>query len=185
MRKHDVFGKKISKMRPFYLFLAIIVFVFAGYFAITQFQDRQISELETEQTRLESEIALLLENDLTEEETILTAGDLSNNIPQGYFQYHMETDIDHLFALAGLSNAEKSVMIANDVPYPVDVTLPEEVRAVRINLSFVVTGDDAVIDLLYVLLESERLYDVTGVDVTMLVEGDYDVSLTFYAFYRL
>ncbi len=184
MRKHDVFGKKVSKMRPFYLFLAVVVIIFAGYFAITQFQDQRINELEAEQARLENEIALLLASNLAAEEITFTAGDISNGIPEGYFQYHMESDIDDLVALAGLSKVEKSVMIANDAAYPVDVTLPEDVHPVRIDLSFVVSGDDDVIDLLNVLLESDRLYDVTNVDVTMLVEGDYDVALTFYAFYR-
>ena len=184
MRKHDVFGKKISSMRPFYAFLAVVVLVFAGFFLIREVQNGRIHELEAEKAALEADIRALLDTDLSPDESLVTVGDVHAGVPEGFFRYNLEQDVETLLMTAGLQPGDETILIADEATYPADVTLADDVNAVRIDLSFTAADADEVIDLLEVILADDRLYDVTHVDVTMLVAGDVDVSLTFFAFYR-
>jgi hypothetical protein len=184
MRKHNVFGKKLSQIRPFYVLLVVFIVIIPAHFALNYFQESKLETLKEEQTQLDQQVNSLLENYQFEVDDEITAGDVYSGFKHYYFDYYLEEDINLFLDLTELSLVEsKNIFIESDVNNPFEESLPEELTLKKVSLEFVLTEQDNLFNFLDLLLNENQLFYIDNVNVSLLVDDSLAVAIDIYVFY--
>lgn len=184
MRKYNVFGKKLSKTKALPFMIFIFIGVIAGYYLINLTQNNRLDELEQNEIILRNQINQILESEQTE--SYLEIGELMPYIPVSYAPQAIQNDITIAKNLAGLALSENfRTTLINDIDSPFDVEQPENLRYVRISVSFTANDDTDAIDFMNQLLDLDHLYYISSVQASYLTEGDLQIEFVIYGFYYL
>ena len=76
------------------------------------------------------------------------------------------------------------VTLTDDVSYPLNNSVPNTLKTVRINISFTADDDTKPITYLDQLLDANYIYYVQSVNISFLVDGDFQVEMIVYTFYN-
>ncbi len=183
MRKYNVFGKKLSKTKALPFMIFIFIGVLAGYYIITVTQTNRLENLEKKETELISEIDQLLQDEQTQ--TYLEIGEMMPFLPVSYERQSIENDLLIAKGIADLHDAlNYRVTLTDDVSYPLNNSVPNTLKTVRINISFTADDDTKPITYLDQLLDANYIYYVQSVNISFLVDGDVQVEMIVYTFYN-
>jgi hypothetical protein len=184
MRKYNVFGKKLSKTKALPLMIVIFIGVIAGYYLINYTQNNRLDELEQNEIVLRNQIDQILESE--ENESYLEIGELMPYIPVLFNQQVIENDIIIAKNLAGLALSEDFLItVVNDVDSPFEDEQPEDLRFVRISVSFIADNDIKAIDFMDQLLALDHMYYISSVQASYLIDGNLQIQFVIYGFYYL
>jgi hypothetical protein len=184
MRKYNVFGKKLSKTKALPLLILVFIGVIVGYYLINYTQNARLNDLKENEVLLRSQISQILESEETEE--YLEIGELMPFIPISYNENTIRNDIAIAKNLAGLALAEDyNITIVNDVDSPFEDDQPENLKYVRISVSFVASDDTNAIDFMNQLLDLDHIYYISDVQASYLIEGGLQIEFLIYGFYYL
>lgn len=184
MRKHNVFGKKLSQIRPFYVLLVVFIVIIPAHFALNYYQESKLETLKEEQSQLEQQVNSLLENYQFEVDDEINAGDVYSGFKHYYFDYYLEEDINLFLDLTELSLVEsKTIFIESDVNNPFEESLPEELTLKKVSLEFILTEQDNLFNFLDLLLNENQLFYIDNVNVSLLVDDSLAVAIDIYVFY--
>jgi hypothetical protein len=184
MRKYNVFGKKLSKTKALPLMIVIFFGVIAGYYLINYTQSNRLEELEQNEIILRNQINQILESEVNE--SYQEIGELMPFIPVSYAPQVIQNDITIAKNLSGLALSENfRVSLVNDVDSPFDETQPEDLRFVRISVSFTADDDTLALDFMNQLLDLDHMYYISSVQASYLIEGDLQIEFIIYGFYYL
>lgn len=184
MRKHDVFGKKITQIRPFYLLIAIFLVIIPSHFILNYYQNIKINNLEADETALELEIDKLLASHQNEAIENITVGEIYSGFENYYFDYYLEEEINLSLELAGLGLVESKLIDINDVsvsPFTEDIS--DEVSYKKIDLEFITDDQNKLFDFLTTLLTQDQLFYIDKLESSLLEDDSIRVNITIYTFY--
>ncbi len=183
MRKFNVFGKKLSQIRPFYVLLVLFIVIIPAHFVLNYFQEAKLEKLQEEQIQLEEQIANLLE-DYDYEIDHTNMGDIYSGFKHYYFDYYLEEDINLLFDLSGLTLVEpKNIYIDTNTTNPFPDNLPDDMTIKKVSLDFVLTDEALLFDFLEVIFNQNQLFYVDNINVNLLQNNDLAVEMDLYVFY--
>jgi hypothetical protein len=183
MRKHDVFGRKINQTRPFFFIILVFALVIPLHFLVLNIQETQLSALQIEELRLQTEIQNLLDaNQTTDYHSI---DEIIPFLPTQYDQSRILNEIELVRNFAELSLAENyQLSFYDNVQSPFDYSLPATLKFVKIELSMTLSDPEAVFDFIAILLEQDRLFYVDRLYASYTLSNEAQISLTFYTFYN-
>ncbi len=184
MRKYNVFGKKLSKMRPFYLLIIIFIIIIPAHFVLNYFQDEKLTELNQEQIELEASIDQLLTSYQQDDTQSINLGEIYSGFEYHHFDYYLEEEINLYLDLASLSLVEdKEIEILSDVDIPFTEEIDDDIIIKKIELAFTSSSHTNVIDFIELLLEQDQLYYIDNYEVSLLTDDTYRINIDIYAFY--
>jgi hypothetical protein len=184
MRKFNVFGKKISQVRPFYLLVLVFILLIPGHFTLNYFQNQKLDELTLKQENLNRQINNILNSDYDLQINRTDLGKIYAGFKNQYFDYYLETDILLYLDLASLGSDDTNrVTITDNAKNPLSISLPEDIKAKKINLEVVADESDQIFDFINLLLEQEQLFYIEFVNVNLLDDLTYHVTMEIYVFY--
>ncbi|BCR35584.1 hypothetical protein [Mariniplasma anaerobium] len=184
MRKYNVFGKKLSKTKALPFMILIFIGVIVGYYLINYTQNIRLDELEENEIVLRNQINQILESEETE--SYLEIGELMPFIPVSYNAQAIQNDVTIARNLAGLTLAENfRTTLVNDVDSPFDEDQAENLKYVRISVSFTATDDTDAIDFMNQLLDLDHIYYISSVSASYLIDGGLQIEFIIYGFYYL
>ncbi|MBN2504420.1 MAG: hypothetical protein JXB20_03650 [Bacilli bacterium] len=182
MRKYDVFGRKLSQNRPFYILVAFVLISVIAYGAMTLIGSNKLATLETDAQRTENQIQNVLESETTE--TYLQIEQLTPFLPNTYSEAQVVGELDLIRNLSGLALAEDyQATFQTPVAIPFDEDLSEDLQAVSISISMKVPDAELILDYLDELTEADRIYYVKSVNVQYMIDSAALVTLSVYTFY--
>jgi hypothetical protein len=186
MRRHDVFGKKITQIRPFYLLILVFIIILPSHFILNFYQQSKVNDLETERIKLELEINSLLLEHQNEVIDDVTIGQIYSGFEPYYFDYYLEEDINLYLDLAGLSLVESKLINISDVTIsPFTENISTEVAYKKIDLEFVTDDQDKLFDFITILLGQDQLFYVENLESNLLEDDSLRINMTIYTFYLL
>lgn len=182
MRKYNVFGKKLSKTKALPFMILIFIGVIVGYYLINLTQNIRLDELEENEVILRNEINQILESEETE--IYLEIGELMPYLPVSYNSQTIQNDITIAKNLAGLALSENfKTVLVNDVDSPFEDEQPENLKYVRISVSFTADDDMDAIDFMNQLLDLDHIYYILDAQASYLTEGGLQIEFVIYGFY--
>lgn len=184
MRKYDVFGKKITQIRPFYLLIALFIIIIPAHFLLTYQQSEKMDDLLAEKITLQTQIAELLLAHQNEVVETITLGKLYSGFEDYYFDFYLEEEIDLYLDLADLTLVESKQINITDDPEisPID-NLSNQIAYKQIDLEFIADDGDKVFSFLEILLESDKLFYTETVESNLLIDNSLQIRITMYVFY--
>lgn len=186
MRSHNVFGKKLSKMRPFYLLLILFIIIIPAHFVLDYFQDNTLESLQSEEIELRSSINQLLEDYQQENEVPVNLGMIYSGFEYHHFDYYLEEEINLYLDLADLSLVEnKNIQILTDVVNPFTEELDENISIRKIELEFTSTSHANILNFLEILIEQDQLFYVNSYEASLLNDNSFHTNIEIYAFYLI
>jgi hypothetical protein len=184
MRKYNVFGKKLSKTKALPFMIIILIVVVVGYYLINYTQSIRLNELKENEIVLRNQINQILESEETE--SYLEIGELMPYIAVSYNPQTIQNDITIAKNLAGLALAENfRTTLVDDVASPFEEDQPDNLKYVRITVSFTATDDASAIDFMNQLLDLDHIYYISDVQASYLTEGGLQIEFIIYGFYYL
>ena len=184
MRKYNVFGKKLSKTKALPFMILIFILVVLGYYLINLTQTNKINELKANEIMLKNQINQILA--LEETDTYLEIGELMPFIPVSYAPQSIQNDITIAQNLSGLALAENfRVTLVDDVSSPFLDEQPDELKNVRISVSFIADDQDDALEFMNQLLELDHFYYISSVQASYLTEGGLQIEFLIFGFYYL
>ncbi len=182
MRKYNVFGKKLSKTKALPFMILIFIAVVLGYYLINLTQNNRLNELEANEIILRNQINQILASEETD--TYLEIGELMPFIPVSYAPQSIQNDITTAQNLSGLSLAENfRTTLVNDVSSPFEDEQPEELKNVRITVSFIADDQADALEFMNQLLALDHFYYISTVQASYLTEGGLQIEFVIFGFY--
>ncbi|MFW5794586.1 MAG: hypothetical protein ACOCV1_03775 [Bacillota bacterium] len=184
MRKYNVFGKKLTKMRPFYLLLAIFILIIPAHFILNYFQENKLSQLEDEQIELETSINELLSTYNQDDTEALNLGNLYSGFEYHHFDYYLQEKINLYLDLANLTLVEsKRIEISTITENPFNQEIDDDISIKKIELEFTANSHSDVLDFIEILLNQDQLFYISNYNVSLLNDNSYRINVDLYAFY--
>lgn len=183
MRKYNVFGKKLSKAKALSFMIFIFIGVLAGYYLITVTQTNRLEALEQKEKELNQEIRLLLEEE--QDDVYLEIGEMMPFLPTSYEMQSIQNDIQIARGSASLNDAiNYRVVLTDDVDYPLDDSMAESLKTVRLNISFTTDDEQKILTYMDRLIEANYIYYIASMNMSFLTNGDVQVEMLVYTFYN-
>lgn len=182
MRRYNVFGKKLSKTKALPFMILIFIAVIAGYYLISVYQNQRLEKLEQREVELNLEISELINNQ--EDVTYLEIGELMPFLPSDYDKQSIDNEmlIAKNVALFELTDTF-SHSITNDVSSPFDESLDQNIKFIRINLSFNVDDHTKALSFMESIIDMTTIYYIDSMNLSFLTDGNVQVEMVIYTFY--
>jgi hypothetical protein len=183
MRKHDVFGRRISQVRFVYLMIAVFIAVLSTRFIILSIQSNRLNALLEQESQLQSQIdAILSEN---EADSYHEIAQIIPFLPNEYQPILISNDLEIAKNLSGLSMATNyQTEIDQDAVSPFDFMLASSVKFVHISLEMNIEDATSIFDFIDNLLALDRLFHIDELSISMLDGGGAVISMSLYTFYN-
>jgi len=183
MRKHNVFGKKISQVKVIYFIVLIFALVFGARVFILNLQTNRLENYQDQEAEINSRINQLVNSNQTEEYHLV--GEIIQYLPNTYNQTQVSDEIEFVLNLSGLSlSTGLQITLTDAVPSPFTSTLASSVKFVSIGVSFSTSHPDRILSFVDYLYSQDRLYYVDYVSVSISPSGIAQTSFTIYTFYN-
>jgi hypothetical protein len=183
MRKHNVFGKKISQVKVIYFIVLIFAIVFGARVFILNLQTTRLENYKAQEAEIISRINLLINSNQTEEYHLV--GEIIQYLPNTYNQAQVNDEIEFILNLSGLSlSTEIDILLTDSVVSPFTTVLASTVKFVSINVSFSTSHPQRVLDFVEHLYNQDRLYYVDYANVSINDTNSAQVNFTIYTFYN-
>lgn len=184
MRKYNVFGKKLSKMRPFYLLLIIFIVILPTYLIINHLQESKLEQLQEHQTELETSIDYLLTSYNQDDPETVNLGKLYSGFEYHHLNYYLEEEINLYLDLANLTLVEnKQIEIITATNNPLSEDISDDISIRKIEIEFTTDSHTDVLDFIEILLEQDQLFYIDSYDVSLLNDETFRINIDIYAFY--
>ncbi|MDY3195262.1 MAG: hypothetical protein RBQ95_00240 [Paracholeplasma sp.] len=181
MRKYDVFGKRISKNRAFYLLILIFILLMGSYFGLNSVQNRRLDALEEERLTLEREIMIYKRQQ--SESVYASIDQLIDRLPTTFSQADIRRKMEVIRLMAGIDeNDVFSMNFVENTNNPFDDSMPSGLSYVLINVSFQSANKTTLTKLLDELEASTTFFYVHDIRVNYLETG-ISSTLVLYTFY--
>ncbi len=182
MRKYNVFGKKNKQNRPFIILAVVFLSVVIGYFSILVYSTTTISRLQAENSEIQHSINTLLLNE--QSITYRSVEELIPYLPNEFKQPTVYNEIILTKGLSGLLDADNfSIDFNLDSDNPFDETINDNLRFVKITISFSIDDPLLALDFIDNMISLDRLYYLQSYQLNILSDDNTMVSLDFYTFY--
>jgi len=182
MRRYNVFGKKLSKTKALPLMIIIFVAVIAGYYLISAYQNQRLGTLEQREVELNLHINQLINSQ--EDITYLEIGELMPYLPSEYDQQAIDNDllIAKNIALFEVTDVF-SHTISKDVSSPFDEPLDNQIKYVRVALTFTVDDHTKALSFMESIIDMTTIYYIDSMQLSFLTDGNTQVEMVIYTFY--
>ena len=182
MRKYNVFGKKNKQNKPLIILAILFLIVIISYVIILVYSTTTISRLQTENSQLQQNINVLLLNE--QSATYRTVEELIPYLPNEFKQATIYNEIILTRDLSGLLDADNFNVDFNlDSDNPFDETINDNLKFVKITISFSTSDPTLALDFIDNMISLDRLYYLQSYNINILSNDNTMVNLDFYTFY--
>ena len=182
MRKVNVFGKKISRVRPLYVFVFTLALVIAAHLIIRTMQNNALSQHQQEAKRLETIIDNLIAENQIHVVHEIDEGMIYAGFESHMFNYYLQQNIDLLLAMSHVSLESRLMSIHRSSQNPLSASVSRNLDITRIELQFYVTDFDQLVVFIDALHAQNQLYYIDTFRLNQLVDSSYRVVMTLYVF---
>lgn len=183
MRKTDVFGKKQSRVRPFYAFLLVFIIIFPTYMLVNYVLDQRLEVLETEAAQIQRDINQLIAQHQTSEPSEVTAGMIYTGFENHHFDYYLKDEVILLLNMSEIIVEDSNqITISTASDNPLSNSISEDIIIKEVSATFTVDDLSQMIDFLNLLHDQEQLFYIDNLQSSLLEDNSYRIQMKFYVF---
>ncbi|MDA3932580.1 MAG: hypothetical protein PF513_07570 [Tenericutes bacterium] len=184
MRKTNVFGKKHSRVRPFYAFLLVFIIIFPTYMMVNYVLEQRLDALEVETAQIEGEINQLISQHQSSEPSEITASMIYTGFESHHFDYYLRDEVILLLNMSDITMKDSSqITINTSTNNPLSGNLSDDIIIKEISITMTVDDLTEMIDFLNLLHSQEQLFYIDHLQSSLLEDGSYRIQTTIYVFY--
>lgn len=182
MRKQNIFGKKINYSKPLYLIIIVFAISILGYILVTYLNSIQLAELEAEESTIQININSLLI--LNNESNYQEINELIPYLPNSFNEPLLYNEMELIRNLSDIANPTTYVIHFDDqANSPFDNEVDSNLQFVKISISMNIDDYSKIFDYIDNLNDSDRLFYIDSLDLTILSEDSASVSIVIYTYY--
>jgi len=182
MRKTNVFGKKINPSQPLYLLILVFFVTLISYLVLLYISSIRISDLEEERITLQQSINQLLISEQTND--YQSIDELLPFLPDEFNQSVVYNELILIRDLSGLNSADNyRVSFTLDADNPFGTNLSSSLNYVKISITMDISDYQNVFDYMENLIDADRLFYVSNLDLNILTNDNAMVEIDFFTFY--
>ena len=182
MRNHDVFGKRKNQNKPLIILAIVFLAIIIGYVTILLYSTTTVSRLQTENSQIQANINTLLLNE--QSKTYRSIEELIPYLPNEFIQSRIYDEIILTRNLSGLIAADNfSVDFSLDSTSPFEETINENLKYVKITVSFSTDNPILALDFVDNIISLDRLYYLQSTKLDILSNDNTMVVIDLYTFY--
>jgi hypothetical protein len=182
MRKQNIFGKKINYSKPLYLIIIVFAISIFGYFLVTYLNGIQLAKLKEEQATIQVNInSLLILNNETNYQEI---DELIPFLPNSFNEAILYNELELIKNLSDITDPSVYVIHFDaqaDSPFENDVD--DNLQFVKISINMSIDDYNKIFDYIDNLNDSDRLYYIDSLNLSILSEDSASVAIVIYTYY--
>jgi len=184
MRKTNVFGKKQSQIRPFFVFLAVFIVLVPAYLLVDYVFEQELTDLQDQGQEIQREIDQLISTHQSSGPGEISAGMIYTGFESYYFDYYLQDQVVLLLNQTGIVlEPTDQIIVSTSSNNPISTALPEDIVIKEINADITVNNFSQIIDFMNLLIDQDQLYYIDTLQSALLEDGSYHIQMSFYVFY--